>query len=84
MGRAHGGISKTAAGAAAPHPRAERAAIPAPVARPAAARLDAGPELMEEAVRRAFAKSSPDWAPEVLEQAVQHVANEGTPAFQRP
>jgi hypothetical protein len=46
--------------------------------------LDAGPELMEEAVRRALAKSSPDWPPEVLEQAVQHVVNEGTPAFQRP
>ncbi|MEO8184803.1 MAG: hypothetical protein ABI895_38840 [Deltaproteobacteria bacterium] len=47
--------------------------------------LDASPELMEEAVRRAFAKSSPDWPPEVLEQSVQHVVDEGTPAaFRRP
>jgi hypothetical protein len=46
--------------------------------------LDAPPELMEEAVRRAFAKHSPDLPPEVVEQAVQHVALEGTPAFQRP
>jgi len=45
--------------------------------------LDAAPELMEEAVRRAFAKHSPDLPPEVVEQAVQHVLREGTPAALR-
>jgi len=46
--------------------------------------LDAGPELMEKAMRRAFARFSHDWPPEVVEQAVQHVVQEGTPAFRRP
>ena len=47
--------------------------------------LDARPELVEEATRRAFAKFAPDSPPEVVEQAVQHVVREGTPrAFQRP
>jgi len=46
--------------------------------------LDAGPELMEEAIRRAFARFSPDGPPEVVEQAVQQVVSEGTPpAFRR-
>jgi hypothetical protein len=42
--------------------------------------LDAGPELEAEALRRAFAKFSPEWPPEVVEQAVQHVVRERTPA----
>ena len=47
--------------------------------------FDAGPELLEEAMRRAFAKNPYDWPPEVVEQAVQHVVREGTPpAFRRP
>jgi len=45
--------------------------------------FDVGPELMEEAMRRAFAKSPHGWPPEVVEQAVQHVVREGTPAFRR-
>jgi hypothetical protein len=39
--------------------------------------LDAGPELEEEAMRRAFAKYPHGWPPEVVEQAVQHVLREG-------
>jgi len=46
--------------------------------------LDAGPELVEKAIRRAFAKLAHDWPPELVEQAVQHVVLEGTPAFRRP
>ena len=47
--------------------------------------FDVGPELEEEAMRRAFAKNPYDWPPEVVEQAVQHVVLEGTPAaFRRP
>lgn len=46
--------------------------------------LDAGPELVQEATRRAFAKFAPDAPPEVVEQAVQHVVSERTPAFRRP
>lgn len=42
--------------------------------------LDAGPELMEEAVRRAFAKHSHEWGPDVVERAVQHVSSEQIPA----
>jgi hypothetical protein len=41
--------------------------------------LDAGPELLGEAVRRAFSKHSHEWGPEVVEQAVQHVMREGVP-----
>jgi hypothetical protein len=41
--------------------------------------FDAGPELLEEAMRRAFAKNPYDWPPEVVEQAVQHVVLETEP-----
>ncbi|MEO8181421.1 MAG: hypothetical protein ABI895_21500 [Deltaproteobacteria bacterium] len=47
--------------------------------------LDAGPELEEKAMRRAFAKNAYGWPPEVVEQAVQHVLREGMPPdFRRP
>ncbi len=47
--------------------------------------LDAEPELMGEAVRRAFSRHSHEWGPEVVQQAVQHVMREGAPPdFRRP
>jgi hypothetical protein len=41
--------------------------------------LDAGPELEEQALRRALAKHSHEWPPELVEQAVQHLRRESMP-----
>jgi hypothetical protein len=41
--------------------------------------LDAGPELMEEAVRRALAKRPGEFGPDVIERAVRHAVLERTP-----
>jgi hypothetical protein len=41
--------------------------------------LDAGPELIEEAVRRALAKRPGEFGPDVIERAVQHAVLERTP-----
>jgi hypothetical protein len=47
--------------------------------------LEAHPELLEEALRRAFAKHAHEWGPDVVEQAVQRVLSERMPpAVQRP